>query len=178
MEGYKDNSGFNAVFGSGGGGSSPTILQDFGSFNSLQTQVIGSALDPTLVALENTLLTNGVSVASDGTINFSNQGYYMVEATMQFFHRNALSVDNAYVWLLLNGVNYPSTTRQIVLRPTITWQVLTLNYMVRITSLLETINLIWTADSTDIELETTLSPISNPYPDEPSVICNVFQISQ
>ena len=179
MEGYKDNSGFNAVFGSGGGSSpSPTIYRDFGSFFSsvVQTPVPSTS---NLVALELIVLSNGISSAPDGTITFTHEGFYMIEVTYQVGHLGTSGSDYAWFWLWYNGANFPLTARQIEIQPTQQqFSIVALQYMVRITDpTTDTINLIWDATSTDVVLDYISNPISSGYPDQASVICNVYQIS-
>jgi hypothetical protein len=182
MEGYKDNSGFNAVFGSSGGGSAPTISRDFGSFHSEQDQVCAIDLSENQVALEVTDTTFGVSAGTDGTISFTNQGMYMIELTLQFAHANppTTTSDYAYVWLAQNGGALPQTTRQIILNATMRENVLTLSYLVSVypfPTSLPTLQVFWTATTTDLLLAYIPAPMGSVYPNNPSVICNVFQVA-
>jgi hypothetical protein len=178
MEGYKDNSGFNAVFGSGGGGSSPTINRDFASAYSAQTQTTTAPLSANQVLLEIAPLMSGVSISTSGVISFTNQGFYIVEATLQFFHNSPFTPDEAYVWLYQNGVAAPETTRTIVLNNNITKNLISVSYLVAIVPspiLLPTISLGWSVSDTDISL--TAFTAGTSYPANPSAICNVFQIA-
>jgi hypothetical protein len=180
MEGYKDNSGFNAVFGSGGGGSAPTINRDFGGFYSTQIQSVTAPNTEIQIAIEQTNFSNGVSCASDGTISFTHEGMYMIELTLQFTHQAPITNDYVYVWFKQNGANQYMTTREMILNSTIRSGVMSLSYMVAIYPFpyaLPTISLFWSATSSDIILDTIFTPIGKPQSDTPSVICNVFQIA-
>jgi hypothetical protein len=178
MEGYKDNSGFNAVFGSGGGGSSPTINRDFASAYSDQTQTTTTPLSANQVRLEIASIQSGVTIFPSGVILFANQGFYIIEATLQFFHNNPSTPDNAYVWLIQDGVEVPQTTRTIVLNNNITKNLISVSYLVAIVPspiFLPTISLGWSVSTTDISLTAFTGGTS--YPANPSAICNVFQIA-
>jgi hypothetical protein len=178
MEGYKDNSGFNAVFGSSGGGSSPTINRDFAYAYSDQTQTTTLPLSANQVRLEIAPLMSGVSISTSGVISFTNQGVYVIEATLQFFHNSVISPNEAYVWLYQNGVAIPQTTRTIILNANITKNLISVSYIVSIVPspmLLPNISLGWSVSDDNIELSAFTGGTS--YPDNPSAICNVFQIS-
>jgi hypothetical protein len=178
MEGYKDNSGFNAVFGSGGGGSSPKINRDFASSHSEQTQTTTTPLSANQVRLEISDTTSGVSIATNGDITFTNEGMYMLETTLQFFHNSPSTPDEAYVWLIQNGVEVPQTTRTIVLNNNITKNLISVSYMLSIfpfPTSLPTISIGWSVSDTDISL--TAFGGGTSYPANPSAICNVFQIA-
>jgi hypothetical protein len=178
MEGYKDNSGFNAVFGSGGGGSSPTINRDFASAYSDQTQTTTAPLSANQVQLEIASLQSGVSISPSGVISFTNQGFYMIEATLQFYHNSPTTPDEALVWLYQNGVAVPQTTRTIVLNSNITKNLISVSYLVAIVPspiVLPTISIGWSVSSTNISLTAFTGGTS--YPANPSAICNVFQIA-
>ena len=67
MEGYKDNSGFNAVFGGGGSGGSASTDYTC-SFFSSTTQIAGGSGTQNFVAIENVQISNGITI---GGTNFS-----------------------------------------------------------------------------------------------------------
>jgi hypothetical protein len=79
--------GFNAVFGSSGGGSAPIINRDFGGFFSTEIQSVTAPDTETQIAIEQINFGGGVSNAPDGTISFTNEGLYMIELTLQFTHQ-------------------------------------------------------------------------------------------
>ena len=176
MEGYKDNSGFNAVFGSSGG-SAPKINRTYGSF-SLQADIsLTVPLLPTPIAYSSIDLSGGISPAPDGTISFDVGGIYMVDVTYNFLHLALTTADNGYVWYQKSGVNVPESNRIIMLNPNIKVNTLSVSYMVEIGALIgggfDTIQLFFTTTSTDLRLyyDNGTSPKTS------SVICNVFQIA-
>lgn len=176
MEGYKDNSGFNAVFG--GGVVGDQIGRDFGSFHSELTQTTTAPLSSNQVKLEITDTTSGVSCATNGDITFVKEGMYMLEATLQFQHTNPTTADEALVWLLQNGASLPQTTRTIVLNSNITKNIISVSYMLSIfpfPTSLPTISIGWSVSDLDISLDKFTGGTS--YPANPSAICNVFQIA-
>ena len=166
------NSGFNAVFGGGGGVSSPTLT--YGSFISQLDQTIVAPLSPTQIALPTTFMSNGISVQTDGTIDFTANGVYMLEATINFFHSAPLTADTGYVWYQIGGFNIPDSTRLIRLNQNIFTNTLSVSYMFSLDYLTENIKLFFTASSTDISIQYANGGTN---PNISSVICNVFQIA-
>jgi hypothetical protein len=150
----------------------------YGYFSSLTTQNLVTTNVAQRVQMENTIEFNGIRVSGtqNDTIEYAVAGLYQLNFSIQFNHNTGTSVDNAYVWLNYNGSNINSTTRQIILRPTIPFLVLELSYIVRIIDNGDTINISWTANSTDVELYFAPSGTLDPFPDIPSVIVNSFRI--
>jgi len=150
----------------------------FGSFNSLTIQNLVTINVGQRVQMEGTIESNGISIigTQNDTIQYATAGIYQLNFSLQFNHNTAISVDNVYVWLNYNGSNINSTTRQIILRPTIPFLVLELSYILRINNSGDTINISWTANTTDVELY--FAPVSGlqPYTMIPSVIVNSFRI--
>ena len=170
------NSGFNAVFGGGGGGGA-TINRTNGSFSLQNDITITIPLLPTAIAYSSIDLSDGISPASDGTINFSVEGIYMVNVTYNFAHISLLTADFGYVWYQLSGVDVPESNRIVTFNQNIKESTLSVSYMVKIGALMsggfDTIQLFFTATSTDILLfyDNGTSPKTS------SVNCNVFQIA-
>jgi len=151
----------------------------FGSFNSLTIQNLVTTNVAQRVQMENTIESNGIRIigTQNDTIEYTRAGLYQLNFSLQFNHNTGISVDNAYVWLNYNGTtNINSTTRQVILRPTFPFLVLELSYIVRINNIGDTINITWTANSTDIELYFQSAGTLAPFPDIPSVIVNSFRI--
>lgn len=177
MEGYKDNSGFNAVFSSGGGGSTPpTISRNYGTFQCVNVQNLIAPLSPQGILIDLNGITNGISGAVNGTISFSRDGVYMLEASIQFSHSGTTTADNAYVWLEKSGVFEADSTRVIRVNPNINQIVLSVSYMVQIVSATDTCRFMWSADTVDVFLAQITPPTPlNVYPAASSII-NVYQI--
>jgi hypothetical protein len=153
---------------SGGGGN-------YGSFRSQLTQIVTSSLTPTIVDLEITDESNGVSVLN-GAIAFTTSGKYMLDATILFINRSSLMVNNGYVWIRKNGRDVRESTRLITLYQSINMNVLAVSYLFNIETISDTIELYFTTTSdTDmlIHYDNTVDVI----PNASSVIVNVFQIA-
>jgi hypothetical protein len=150
----------------------------YGSFNSTIIQNLAVTNVGQRIQMENTIESNFIRVSGtqNDTIEYAVAGLYQLNFSIQFNHNTAISVDNAYVWLNYNGSNINSTTRQIILRPTIPFLVLELSYIVNILNDGDTIYIVWTANSTDIELYFQSAGTLAPFPDIPSVIVNSFRI--
>lgn len=149
-----------------------------GSFNSKTIQNLVTANVGQRIQMENTIESNGISVVGlqNDAIQYTNAGLYQLNFSIQFNHTTGTSVDNAYVWLNYNGSNIVDTTRQVILRPTIPFLVLQLSYIVRINNNGDTIYIVWTADSTDVELYFASAPTLSAYTDIPSILVNSFRI--
>jgi hypothetical protein len=171
-----ENSNFNAIFGGVVPTTPTTINRKYGSFRSQLTQSLTSSLPPTIVGLEITDESDGVSVSS-GVLAFTTTGYYMVEATIVFINSSISGINNGYVWIRKNGVNVPESRRLITLDVVnhIDKNVLTLSYLVYIRFDSDTIELYFSTTSTDMEIyyDSSVSSI----PNASSVIVNVFQIA-
>lgn len=177
MEGYKDNSGFNAVFSSGGGGSTPpAINRNYGTFRSVNNQILSAPLSSQAITIDFNGINNGISMATDGTISFTTDGVYMLESSIQFSHSGTTTADDGYVWLEKSGVFESDTTRVIRVNPNIREIVLSVSYMVQIVANTDTCKFMWSADTTDVFLAQLTPPTPlNVYP-AASAIINVYQI--
>tara|TARA_R110000822_G_scaffold214257_2_gene349337 strand:- start:412 stop:930 length:519 start_codon:yes stop_codon:yes gene_type:complete len=170
-----ENSNFNAIFGGGSGGSSPTINRKYGSFRSQLTQGVTLLLPPTNVGLEYTDESDGVSVSISGAIAFTTTGKYMLDATILFKNNSPMSANSGYVWIRKNGVDVDESRRLITLYQSVNMNVLTLSYLFDIGRNTDTIELYFSTSSPDMEIyyDTSVSGM----PNASSVIVNVFQIA-
>jgi len=176
MEGYKDNSGFNAVFGSsGGGGSTPTDYN--GSFFSTTTQVAGGVLTENYISLENTQISNGIIIGGTdfSQINFDNDGIYALNFSIQLDNTGGGSGEDFYVYLLQNGSKLPNSTTRYVVQPSSRYQVCSLDFLLSI-SAGDRIQIGWAVNDLSIVLLFESAPTGAVYPDIPSVICNAFKV--
>ena len=153
---------------SGGGGN-------YGSFRSQLTQTVTSSVPPTIVDLEITDESNGVSVLS-GVMSFTTIGKYMLDATILFRNGSPLSANSGYVWIRKNGVDVPESRRLITLYQSISMNVLAVSYLFNIELISDTIELYFTTTSdTDMAIYYDSTVIG--IPNASSVIVNVFQIA-
>jgi len=161
--------GWSNVSTSGGKPPIPILSNDYAEFYSTLNQTANPSSIYTVVSLENTTMSQGIAYIGDGTIEFINSGKYMINVTYQITNPTGFG-DYAHFFLIKNGVNMPSTTR--VVRVTGD-QVVTLTYMVNILGD-DRITFAWAVE----EYNTTLISHEYPfYPNSPSVLAQVFQIS-
>ena len=71
---------------------------DYGSFNASIDQTIGAIDTATAIALNNTELSNGVSLSSGSRLTVVSAGFYQVDAVIQLTSTNT-SAKNVYFWL-------------------------------------------------------------------------------
>lgn len=155
--------------------STNTLL---GSFNSTIIQNLATANVGQKIQMENTIESDGITIVglqNDG-IRYANAGIYQLNFSIQFNHNSVSSINSAYVWLNYNGLNIPNTTREIIVEPNNPFVVLGFSYIINILTDLDTIHIVWTADSTDVELYFASAPILSAYTDIPSIIVNSFRI--
>jgi len=174
MEGYKDNSGFNAVFGSGGGGgSTPTNYN--GSFFSVTTQVAGGVLTESYVSLEVTDFSNGIIISGTdfSQITFENDGIYALNFSIQLDNQGGGSGEDFIVYLIKNGSKLPDSATRYVVQSSSRFQVCSLDFLLNI-SAGDYIQIGYVVDDVDIVL--LFESSVGVYPDIPSVICNVFNV--
>lgn len=170
-----ENSNFNAIFGGVVPTTPTTINRKYGSFRSQLTQSVLISLNSTIVNLEITDESDGVSVSS-GVLAFTTTGKYMLDATIIFRNSSLSLVNDGYVWIRKNGTNVPESRRLIKLYQSIDTNVLTLSYLFDIGLSSDTIELYFTTTSSSdmaIYYDSSVSGI----PNASSVICNVFQIA-
>ena len=176
MEGYKDNSGFNAVFGSSGGGVTPSSQAYFSGISVLP-QSCPTALDVIDVTPEVTLLSQDITCGTDGTLTYNLNGLYALNFSLQMIRRTGGgSGENFFVWLMLNGSNINNSTTSYVVNSNLRYNVASLDFLLQL-SANDEVKILWTTDNTDIELVYEDSPITYPYPDIPSVIVNTWKIN-
>ena len=176
MEGYKDNSGFNAVFGSGGsGGSSATDYT--GSFFSSTTQIAVGSLTQNIVEIENVQISNGITIGGTtfSEITYANNGIYALNFSLQVQNTGTLSQENLFVYLLWNGTKLPNSTRNFEMQSIDDVMVCSLDYLLNLSGG-DIIEIGWVVTNIALELTFTSAPLGAVFTDIPSVICNSFKV--
>lgn len=178
MEGYKDNSGFNAVFGSGGGGASSS--QAYLSALSELTQVCSPALTQCIAQAEVTSLSQDISIAPDGTITYNLDGLYNLNFSIELSRATGGGVGSTiWFWIIQNGVAVANSTTSYNVEPTIKYNVASLDFLFNLVAG-DTLKVAWTTDNDDIELiyePAPPIPMGLPYTAIPSVIINTWKIN-
>lgn len=176
MEGYKDNSGFNAVFGSGGGGGS-SATDYTGSFFSSTTQIAGGSLTQNIVAIENVQISNGITIGGTdfSEITYTNGGIYALNFSLQVQNTGIISQENLFVYLLWNGTKLPNSTRNFEMQSLDDVMVCSLDYLLNLSGG-DIIQIGWVVSNINLVLTFTSAPFGAVYTDIPSVICNSFKV--
>lgn len=177
MEGYKDNSGFNAVFGSSGSGGVTPSSQAYFSGISVLGQTCGLPLSVVDVTPEVTLLSQDITAGTDGTLTYNLGGLYALNFSLQMIRRTGGgSGENFWVWLLLNGFNVSNSATSYVVNSNLRYNVASLDFLLQLNAG-DQVKIVWTTDNSDIELLFESAPTGRPYPDIPSVIVNSWKIN-
>lgn len=150
---------------------------DYGSFSDNTTQTLAAIDTPTLVKMNTTDFSHGVSIVNDGSgnptkITVTDAGLYQLAVATQHTSSNASQKD-IQVWLRKNGTDVPNSNSIITLYSNGASTVFSTTYIV---SLLagEFMQVVWSANSTATTLQAF--PASGFSPAIPSIIASLTQI--
>lgn len=93
----------------------PAVPLKYGAFYG-STSPTWVSNTPTLVPIENTTLSSGVTNASS-VFTIATAGVYELTATLQLTTTDADYDENAVFWLRVNGADDPNTARRISITP-------------------------------------------------------------
>lgn len=146
---------------------------DYGSFDDTTTQSIGTINTATAITLNNTLLSNGISIGTPTSrMVVTEAGFYQFDINLQLESKSA-SAKNVYFWIRKNGSDVTDTVRAITNDINNGYSPISLNYTISLAAS-DYVELYWAANSTDVDI----APITGLAfaPDAPSVIVNVNQL--
>lgn len=146
---------------------------DYGAFDDTTTQSIGTINTATAITLNNTLLSNGVSIGTPTSrMVVTEAGFYQLDVNLQLESKSA-SAKNVYFWIRKNGSDVTDTVRAITNDINNGYSPISLNYTISLAAS-DYVELYWAANSTDVDI----APITGLAfaPDAPSVIVNVNQL--
>ena len=145
---------------------------DYGSFDASIDQTIGTINTATAVALNNTEVSNGVSLSSGSRLTVASTGFYQVDAVLQLTSTNT-SAKNVYFWLRKNGTDVSFTTRAVTINLNNGFLPISLTYTMSLTAG-DYVELYWAATDTAVTLDAIAA--SAFAPSGPSVIVNIQQL--
>ena len=146
---------------------------DYGAFDDTTTQSIGTINTATAITLNNTLLSNGVSIGTPTSrMVVTEAGFYQIDANIQLTSASS-SAKSVYFWLRKNGVDVPDSLRAVTNNINNGYVPVALNYTISLAAS-DYIELYWAANSTAV----SMSPITGLAfaPDAASVIVKVNQL--
>lgn len=148
----------------------------YGAFSDYNDQLLVSAGAAKLMTFGTTDEANGVSVVSGSRITFANPGTYSFIWSGQFENANVADQD-AQIWLRKNGVNVVGTTGVISVPAkhggTNGHTLAGWNFVFTVVAG-DYVELVWTADTTDVSIQTL--PAAGVYPSTASLIATVTQV--
>jgi hypothetical protein len=153
----------------------PTIPMglDYGSFDDTTTQSIGTINTATAITLNNTLLSNGVSIGTPTSrIVVTEAGFYQIDANIQLTSTSS-SAKSVYFWLRKNGVDVADSLRVVTNDINNGYVPVSLNYAISLAAS-NYVELYWAANSTAV----SMAPITGLAfaPDAASIIVSVNQL--
>ena len=167
---FRVASAYNA---SGGGG----IAGYYGSFYSAVDQSDG--ITPIAMAVENTDLSNGITVALNGSgkktrITFANAGTYNIQFSAQFHNTGGGGSGNtANIWFRLNGTDIPNSDTKLTVPSNAPYVVAAWNFMVTVAAT-NYIEIYWFTDNANVIIEAEAATATTP--GIPSVIITANQV--
>jgi len=146
---------------------------DYGAFNDTTTQSIGTINTATAITLNNTLLSNGVSIGTPTSrMVVTEAGFYQIDANIQLASTSS-SAKSVYFWLRKNGVDVADSLRVVTNDINNGYVPVSLNYSISLAAS-DYVELYWAANSTAV----SIAPITGLAfaPDASSVIVSVNQL--
>ena len=153
--------------------SGSLIKKAYGSFYDTTTQS-GSA-DTAYAIKHNTTDISGSISMIDGTkITVDDAGVYNIISTQQFVHTSG-GTATITGWLRKNGSDVPNSATDLRLKGNGDKDLYAINYMVELTSN-DYVELMWSADDSNTEIQATAGRTSPTRPAVPSVITTVNRV--
>lgn len=163
-----------SAFSSGGGGG---IAGYYGAFYSSVDQTDG--LTPVAMAVENTDLSNGITVANNALskktrITATNSGVYNIQFSAQFHNTGGGGSGNtANIWFRLNENNIANSDTKLTVPSNAPYVVAAWNFMLALAAG-DYVEIMWYTDNASIIIENEPSTATSPA--IPSVIITANQV--
>jgi len=168
------------ISAAGSGGSSfNTATGSYGSFYSTSSQTNPVANIPRSMSLNETYITNGVSVSGSTNpfntyIKTENAGVYNIQFSAQLDKTDA-GKDEILIWLRKNGIDLTDTATTVTLTNNNDKVVAAWNWFTN-SAANDYYQIMWLSNDTNIRL--LAEPISETHPGIPSVIVTVNRVDQ
>lgn len=149
---------------------------DYGAFSDTTDQTVSATATPTLVKMNTTDISNGVTVANDGSgnptkITVSSAGFYQIAVSNQYTSSNASQKD-IQTWLRKNGADVANSNSHITIVANGASAVFSTTFTI---SLLagDYIQIVWASSDTAVSINAI--PATAYSPASPSVLVSVTQ---
>lgn len=153
--------------------SGSLVQKAYGSFFDSSTQS-GSADTAYAVKHNTTDISGSIRMVDDTKITVDNAGVYTIISTQQFVHTSG-GTATITGWLRKNGSDVPNSATDLKLKGNGDKDLYAINYMVELTSN-DYVELIWSADDSDTEIQATAGRTSPTRPAVPSVITTINRV--
>ena len=148
----------------------------YGAFSDYTDQTLVAAGAAKVMAFNTTDASNGVAVVSSSRLTFTFPGVYNIQWSGQFENANVADQD-AQIWIRKNGVDVTGTTGLISIPSrhggTNGHLITGWNFVFTVAAG-DYIELVWTADSTDVTIQTLAA--TGTYPSTASLIATVTPV--
>lgn len=158
----------------GPSGANPTPRY-YGSFYDTTIQTNSPASTARPVYLNNTDISNGVSVVSGYLIRVANSGVYDIQFSLQL-DKTSANKENVDIWFAKNGSNISWSNTQVAVAGSAEKQVAAWNAFVPLNSN-ETVEIRWSSVDANVRLVAGSGYTSPTRPDIPSAIVTVNNVS-
>lgn len=146
------------------------LYMPYGQFYSTTTQTAAAINTAYAVNLENTVLSNDVSITSNSRLTMATDGVYNIQVTLEANKTSANSA-NLYIWGRKNGTDITASAQnyEVEKHAQAIWHQ---NVSMTVNDYVE---IVWAVDDTDIQLEAAAA--SSPVPAIPSADVSVIFVS-
>lgn len=169
--GTSGSSGSSGVSGSSGTSGSAGVGYYASFYSTLDQSLAAGAIGA--MTVNNTDLSNGVSVVSNSQLTIANAGKYNIQFSAQFHHLGGGgSGDTVNIWLAKNGSPVADSNTRVTITSSTKYVVSAWNFFVD-ASAGNYYEIIWSTDNANIRME---HEPAGAHPAIPSVIITVNQI--
>lgn len=148
------------------------LLPTYGSFFSTQTQVNSVGVN-TPMTLNNTALSNGVTLVSGTKLKVARKGVYNVQFSAQIKRVAGGTLENVYIWFRKNGVDIPASNTSISSQNNGNFYVAAWNIFVDM-DVNDYVEIMWETSSVDL----VLIYDTNGYPSQPVIPSLIVTVSR
>jgi hypothetical protein len=145
----------------------------YGSFYDTTTQTTTGG-EQKAMTLNNTILSNGISVVNNSQIKVANAGIYNLQFSAQILKTQGGMVETMYIYLRKNGINIPDSNTAISLANNSTYIVASWNFVESLNAN-QYLELMWYTTDQHIQIQRITNPIAG-LPNIPSLIVTMNRV--
>lgn len=154
-------------------------LGNYGAFYDGTDQTLASVTTAYPVAIGGTYEARNISIVDGNKITFAQAGTYSFTYSLQIHNSENNTVHTARVWLRKNGSDYPNSTSIYDIHGAHggnDGSTVATNTLVGTAAAGDYVQMMWSADSTNVSIQHTDAGVSPTRPATPSVILSIDQV--